>query len=548
MNVQSETMFTKQPNLKTTRTIIPIGHDVKFTFNAADFVPIDSQKIIPGDTFNYKNSFVLRTSTPLVPVMDNAYVEVAHFFVPERLVWEHAKEYRGENMADGDWDEPIEYEKPTIEAPEGGWDFGTIADYLGIVPKVGKIKVDALPFRANALIWNEFYRDQNLQKSIPIDKGDSNTTGSNGSNYLIDAVLGGQPLKVCKYRDVFTTCLPEPQKGPEVLLPLGTTAPVITSTTNNTNTGEASLNWVKADGSYISASRELIAGGINTREGTYSGNTFGFSQGGDALRPANLVANLNQAVSASINDVRNSVVIQHILERNARNGSRFREVINAAYGVIISDKTNQIPEYLGGKRIPLNMNQVVQTSGTTETSPQGSTAAFSLTVDYDETVLKSFEEWGYILTYIYVRNENTYQDGIERQWFEINKWDEYDPAMANIGEQPILNREIYAQGTDEDEEIFGFQQAWYNYRYRTDRVAGEFRSKHPTSLDFWHYADDYSALPILGPDWIQAQKSNFDRTLAVTSEVSDQFHCDFKFNKTAVRVMPLYSIPGLERI
>lgn len=543
MNVQSETMFTKQPNLKTTRTIIPIGHDVKFTFNAADFVPIDSQKIIPGDTFNYKNSFVLRTSTPLVPVMDNAYVEVAHFFVPERLVWDHAKEYRGENMADGDWDEPIEYEKPTIEAPEDGWDFGTIADYLGIVPKVGKIKVDALPFRANALIWNEFYRDQNLQKSIPIDKGDSNTTGSNGSNYLIDAVLGGQPLKVCKYRDVFTTCLPEPQKGPEVLLPLGTTAPVITGDgPNDIQTTNALLIGHRTSSTPITAGFELAAGPSGMRAGANTSVDNGY------LKPLNLMADLNQAISASINDVRNSIVIQHILERNARNGSRFREVINAAYGVVISDKTNQIPEYLGGKRIPLNMNQVVQTSGTTETSPQGSTAAFSLTVDYDETVLKSFEEWGYILTYIYVRNENTYQDGIERQWFEINKWDEYDPAMANIGEQPVLNREIYAQGTDEDEEIFGFQQAWYNYRYRTDRVAGEFRSKHPTSLDFWHYADDYSALPILGPDWIQAQKSNFDRTLAVTSEVSDQFHCDFKFNKTAVRVMPLYSIPGLERI
>jgi len=539
MNLQSETMFTQQPNLKTTRTIIPIGHDVKFTFNAADFVPIDSQKIIPGDTFNYKNSFVLRTSTPLVPVMDNAYVEIAHFFIPERLVWEHAKEYRGENMADGDWDEPIEYQKPTIEAPENGWDFGTIADYLGIVPKVGKIKVDALPFRANALVWNEFYRDQNLQKSIPIDKGDSNTQGSNGDNYLIDAVLGGQPLKVCKYRDVFTTCLPEPQKGPEALLPLGTTAPVV----GNGQTLGLTNNYSDWAGHLT----VQTGGGISAApvSGLGVGDNLGLST--DPTKSGAVVI-LNEAYAASINDVRNSIVIQHILERNARNGSRFREVINAAYGIIISDKTNQIPEYLGGKRIPLNMNQVVQTSGTTETSPQGSTAAFSLTVDYNETVSKSFEEWGYILTYIYVRNENTYQNGIERQWFEIDKWDEYDPAMANIGEQPVLNREIYAQGTDEDEEIFGFQQAWYNYRYRTDRVAGEFRSKHPTSLDFWHYADDYTALPTLGPDWIQAQKSNFDRTLAVTSEVSDQFHCDFKFNKTAVRVMPLYSIPGLERI
>ena len=541
MNYESETMFTKQPNLKVTRTIIPMKHDLKLTFNAGQFVPIDCQKVIPGDTFKYENSFVLRSSTPLVPVMDNAYVEVAHFFVPERLVWENAKKYRGENYADGEWEDVIEYEKPQIEAPEGGWDYGTIADYLGIVPKVGGIKVDALPFRANALIWNEFYRDQKLQKSIPVDLGDSNVVGSNGDNYIIDAVLGGKPLHVCKYKDVFTTAMPEPEAGPEAVIPLGTKAVVTNAPTSEDG---FSPKWYRSDGANLEAKYRLAAD--NSRQST------GGIVDGVAIDQANikisLQADLSNATAASINDLRNAIVVQHILERNARNGSRFREIINAAYGVVISDKTNQIPEYIGGKRIPLNMNQVVQTSSTNETSPQGSTAAFSLTVDYDESALKSFEEWGYVLTYIYVRNENTYQNGIERQWFEINKWDEYDPAMANIGSQPILNREIFAQGNAEDQEIFGWQQAWYNYRYRTDRVAGEFRSKHPRSLDFWHYADDYSSLPILGPDWIKASSTNIDRTLAVTSKESDQFHCDFEFNKTAIRVMPLYSIPGLERI
>lgn len=535
MDKQSEAMFSNQPSLTLSRTIIPMGHDVKFTFNAGRLIPIDCQKVLPGDTFNYKNSFVLRSSTPLVPVMDNAYFELAHFYINERIVWEHAKDYRGENYADGDWEDVIEYEKPTIEAPEGGWDFGTNADYLGIVPKVSGFKIDALPFRGIGLTYNEFYRDQKLQKSIPVDLGDSDVVGSNGDNYMIDAILGGKPLKVCKFKDVFTTAMPAPEAGPEALLPLGSTAPVVT--TNE--------NIVLAD----QQGKQINPSGVGVN-GYNVINITGL-EGGTALKfghASGLETDLSTATAASINDLRNSIVIQHILERNARNGSRFREIINAAYGVRISDKTNQIPEYLGGKRIPLNMNQVVQTSGTTETSPQGSTAAFSLTVDVNETFTKSFEEWGYILTFVYIRNENTYQDGIERQWFETSKWDEYDPAMANIGSQPVLNREIFVQGNEEDEEIFGWQQAWYNYRYRTDRVAGEFRSKHPQSLDFWHYADDYDALPILGPDWITASADNINRTLAVSDNVADQFHCDFKFNKTAVRVMPLYSIPGLERI
>lgn len=533
------------------------GH--KTTGNAGKLIPIFCEKFMPGDTFSIKTRSLVRMTTPLVPVMDNAYMDIAFFAVPERLVWDHAREFRGENTLTA-WEQTVEYEKPQIIAPpkqivndieeSNGWNYKTVADHFGIRPKTPDVSIDALPFRAMCLIWNEYYRDQNLQDPIVIDKGDSTVVGTNGSNYLTDAILGGELLPVCKFRDYFTSCLPAPQKGPEVLLPLGASAPVKTE-------NQDGMKWQnKGSNEFLDADNQqkynLQVGHDGYTTVTYS-NTGGYSANGSTgirLIPSNLITDLTQATSASINDLYKAIAIQQLYQTDARGGTRYREIINNHFGVRTSDATIQVPEYLGGKRIAINMNQVVQTSQSTETSPQGTVTAFSSTADEHESISKSFEEWGYVLGFVCIRNENSYQQGIERKWFEKRRFDDYWPALSNIGEQPVYNREIYCDGINarEDEEIFGYMEAWASYRYKCNQITGEFRSEYPQSKAYYHYADYYTQKPVLGPDWIKSDKTNFDRSLAVTSEVSDQFDFDFWFDWTAVREMPMYSIPGIKTI
>ena len=521
------------------------GH--KTTCNAGKLIPIFCEKYMPGDTFRIDTRTLARMTTPIAPVMDNAYMDIAFFAVPERLVWDHAKEFRGENTQTA-WIPQVEYEKPQIKSPTNGWNFKTMADHLGIRPKTGNIQIDALPFRAICLIWNEYYRDQNLQDPILIDKGDSTVTGSNGDNYLIDSVLGGELLPVCKFHDYFTSCLPGPQKGPAVLLPLGNNAPVYTYAEDNTKLNNIGLRMQQLNGQYPDKARNMVSSNNNADGYVRNGQSYNFDEGGAELQPSNLRADLTEATAATINSLYQAVAIQTLYQMDARGGTRYREIINNHFGVRTSDATIQIPEYLGGKRIPINMNQVVQTSQSTESSPQGTITAFSLTADEHESVSKSFEEWGYVIGLLCIRNENSYQQGIERKWFEKRRLDEYWPALANLAEQPVLNREIYVQGTDADEEVFGYMEAWASYKYKCNQITGEFRSEYPQSKAYYHYADNYNKQPILGPDWIKADKTNFDRTLAVTSEVSDQFDIDMWFDWTAVREMPMYSIPGIQTI
>lgn len=514
------------------------GH--KTTCNAGKLIPIFCEKFMPGDTFKINTRTLARMTTPIAPVMDNAYMDIAFFAVPERLVWEHAKEFRGENTKTA-WIPQVEYEKPQIKAPTGGWNFKTMADHLGIRPKTSNIQIDALPFRAIALIWNEYYRDQNLQDPILIDKGDSTVTGSNGTNYLTDSLLGGELLPVCKFHDYFTSCLPAPQKGPAVLLPLGQTAPVDTGEIHSTkNIGlKTNINGEYSLGTFTGEDgiNRLIA--KQSISGQNQNNNVEFT---------NLYADLSQATAATINSLYQAIAVQSLYQMDARGGTRYREIINNHFGVRTSDATIQIPEYLGGRRIPINMNQVVQTSQSTDSSPQGTITAFSLTANEHESVSKSFEEWGYVIGLLCIRNENSYQQGIERKWFEKRRLDEYWPALANLAEQPVLNREIYVQGTEADEEVFGYMEAWASYKYKCNQITGEFRSEYPQSKAYYHYADNYNKQPILGPDWIKADKTNFDRTLAVTSEVADQFDIDIWFDWTAVREMPMYCIPGIQTI
>lgn len=550
MNRNSENHFATNPtniDIQRSKFHRPFGH--KTTMNTGDLVPIFVDEVLPGDTFSIRQSSVIRMMTPIYPVMDNAFCDFYYFFVPNRLLWEHWKEFNGENNTTH-WEQPTEYEVPTLTAPAGGWTKDTIADYMGIPTNVANIKVNALPFRAYALIWNEWFRDQNLQDPCMINLDDTNQNGSNDNNYITAAQLGGMPCKAAKPHDYFTSCLPEPQKGPEVMVPIGSEAVVKTANEEwDTTTWPGML--MKVNGGSHVAQEKLI--GVTTASGT-GGKAGGVitvnnpslgNDGSNTLIPSNLYADLSQATGATINQLRQAFAIQRLYERDARGGTRYREILRAHFNVVSPDSRMQIPEYLGGCQVPIQMDQVLQTSATDTTSPQGNTAAFSCTNDVHDMFTKSFTEHGYIIGLAVIRTMHTYQQGIERMWSRRKRFDFYWPALANIGEQAVLNKEIYAQGTAEDDEAFGYQEAWAEYRYKPSRVSGAMRSNYPQSLDVWHYADKYEKLPTLSADWIKETTANVNRTIAVQDELEDQFLADFYMSIESTRPMPVYSVPGL---
>lgn len=551
MNRNTESHFSVNPvnlDIQRSKFVRPSTH--KTTFNAGDLIPIYVDEVLPGDTFKMKMSSIVRMSTPIYPVMDNAYMDVYYFFVPNRLVWEHWKEFFGENNTTH-WEQPVEYEVPQITAPQGGWAKGTIADYMGIPTKINNLSVQALPFRAYCKIWNDWFRDQNLKDPAMISLDETTTQGANNGDYVTNAEKGALPLKVAKAHDYFTSALPEPQKGPEVniqgvagFVPVVTRAETVNSTTEpmkifatpNTS-GNTNSNMVLTFHNNANANEAKKISGIQS-QGT---NTV------SAIQPANLWADLSIGGTATtINALRQAFAIQRLYEKNARGGTRYTEIIKAHFGVTSPDARQQRSEYLGGTRIPINMDQVVQTSNSGEgITPQGNTAAYSLTAFSEGLFTKSFTEHGYIIGLAAIRTVHTYQQGIERMWSRKKMLDYYFPTLANLGEQAILNKEIYAQGTTADNEAFGYQEAWAEYRYKPSRVSGAMRSNYQASLDAWHYADEYNQQPILSSAWIDETTANIDRTLAVQSSVEDQFIADFYFECEAVRPMPLYSIPGL---
>lgn len=533
MNRNTEVHFSQVPHIDIKRSVFDRSTQHKTTFNAGLLIPVLCDEVLPGDTFSVRTSSVIRMSTPIYPVMDNLYADLYYYFVPTRLLWDHWEEFNGSNE-DTFWTQPTEYEIPQINSPSGGWTKGTIADYLGLPTNVtfqGDYSKNHLPFRGVVKVWNDWFIDQNLQTPAYLDLGDSDTTGSNGSNYVSDAIAGGMPLPVAKYHDYFTSALPEPQKGPDVLLPLGDTAPVFTSSDEtivsafNANTKKTMLGnlWYENEFMKFTEKPNFVPGD------TYSG----------------LDVDLKNATASKVSQLRQAFAVQRLYERDARGGTRYTEILKSHFGVSSPDGRLQRSEYLGGKRIPINVTQVVQTSSTDSTSPQGNTAAYSLTGDSSDSFTKSFTEHGYLYAFVCVRNEITYQQGVERMWSRKRRFDFYWPALANISEQAILNKEIYANGTSQDDEVFGYQEPWAEYRYKPSRVSGAFRSNYAQSLDSWHYADYYDSLPVLSDSFIRASKNNIDRTLAVQSSLEDQFIADFYFEIKSVRPMPVYSVPGL---
>lgn len=542
--------FAQNPVASISRSTFNRNSTIKTTFNAGDLIPFYVDEVLPGDTFSIDTSKVVRMQTPLTPIMDNIYLDTYYFFVPNRLVWKHWPNLMFENTESA-WIPESVYSVPQVTAPVGGWNVGTIADYMGIPTGVTGISVNAMPFRAYALICNEWFRDQNLQDPFNISLEDATLSGSNGDNYIIDCQLGGKPFVAGKLHDYFTSALPSPQKGQDVTIPLfGSFIPVRSRVeTIPSLDNQEVLKWKNLSGNWSNTAGNIPVlatygddfslakqlGTIHSSEPTDTANAV----------IANLWADASEGAMASINSLRLAFQTQKFFEKLARGGSRYIESIKSMFNVTNPDYRLQRPEYLGGNRIPITINQVIQQSASSETSPQGTTTGQSLTTDVHSDFTKSFTEHGYIIGLMVARYNHTYQQGLSKMWTRKAALDFYFPVFANIGEQPIYNREIYCQGRNFDEGVFGYQEAWADYRYRPNICTGEMRSTYAQSLDVWHLGDHYESLPKLSPGWIKEDKTNLDRCLAVNSSVSNQFFADIYVKNKTTRPMPLYSIPGL---
>ena len=515
-------------------------------------------------------------ATPIYPVMDNCYLDIYYFHVPMRIIWNHTKEFFGEND-DKAWAQQTEYTIPKLKiGGNEGTDHldymvpseNTILDYMGIptkcvpynIGKTGKkLEINHLPIRAYVKIWQEWFRDQNIDNPAIQKDDDTTTIYQTGNNWgttkedevtkekiLQKAICGGYPLWVNKFHDRFTSALPRPQKGEPTLIPMSGNAMIFGYGNKELTIEHTGTAWMNGGGNaapYISV--DYVNG--TKRPAQVSGAKNNGGTGEEApTETFYLGADLSNVTGATINNLRQAFAVQQFMEADARGGTRYREVIRNHFGVEIDDKTVQIPEYLGGQRYMINVNQVVQTSATDSKSPQGNAAAISVTPFMENSFTKSFQEHGYVIGVCCIRNDNTYQQGIEKLWSRTEKFDFYWPEFAHLGEQAILNKEIYAQGTAEDEKAFGYQEAYSEYRMTPNRVCGAFRSNAEQPLDAWHYADKYSKLPTLSQEWLATDKSVIDRTIAVPSQ--PQFIMDVLVENDAVRPMPIYGTPGLTKL
>lgn len=525
------------------------SHSHTTTFNVGEIIPVYIDEVLPGDTFKINTKAIARQTTMIKPVMDNCYLDIMYFFVPWRLIWSDLKKFFGENS-----DPYFVTDKPSmpfIAPPKGGWQEGTIADYMNIPVNVDiPGGVNALPFRAYSLVFNDWFRDENLQGAAHIDLGGSGQVkvGSNGDNFITDLELGGKPAIANKYKDYFTTALPSPQKGMPVTFNLGGQVPVQTSgAATVTGSNKQPLYFTRTDGTEVAqdANLAMTAGSGGAYENTAT-TVSGFQ---NPVYPNNLYADLSTAAGVTINELRQAAALQQALECDARVGTRYVEYIFGRFAVDAGDARIQRSEYLGGTHEPLGVQQVPQTNSTDSTSPQANLAAFGQTsINHMSTVDKTFLEHGYIMALAVVRYKHKYQQGLEKLWSRKDRYDIYDPIFANIGEQPIYNKEIFLQNDDTvNNEVFGFQEAFADYRYKIDRVTGKMRSG-TDSLDIWHYADNYKVLPKLSSDWIKEDKNNVDRTLAISSDKEPQFIIDMFFDCYTERPMPVYSTPGMTRI
>lgn len=555
MNRNNERHFLNVPQMHTSRTRFKRDQTILTTFDSGKLIPFFVDEVLPGDTFQVDTSAIIRMTTPKYPVMDDAFIDFYYFYCPNRILWDNFKEFMGE-VNDTPWMPKKTHKVPTIVV-QGSKSSGpieeSILDYMGIPTKVkNDFEVNALPIRAYIKIWNEYFRDQNVENAAVLKTNDEKAYYADDKNASIETTLkyantGGRCLPVNRFHDYFSSCLPYPQRGPEVTVPMTGNAPVALRSSNQYDIPYGTLEFVlgktqtsNAAGSLnytnnpVSGKKQLLYGGTDRNNGEI-GNGY-------------VYADLSAVTATTINELRNAIAVQQYYEAMARGGSRYREQVQALWDVTISDKTAQIPEYLGGGRYRVGMNQIVQTSGqqTENDTPIGETGAMSVTPINESSFTKSFEEHGFVIGVLCVRHSRTYQQGLERFWSREDRLDYYVPQFANLGEQPVKKKEIMLTGTTTDEETFGYQEAWADYRMKPNRVSGLMRSNATGTLDFWHYADNYSTVPTLSQEWMAEGKKEIARTLIVQSE--PQFFGAIQVANKTTRCMPLYSVPGLYKL
>lgn len=557
--------FSAIPRAQIQRSVFNRSHDYKTTFDSGYLVPFYVDEVLPGDSFKLNCSVFCRLATPIVPFMDNLYLETFFFFVPNRLVWKHWENFMGQQDNPGD---STDYLIPQTVAGNTGFAVGSVADYFGIPTSVKGLSVSSLPFRGYQLIFNEWFRDENLQdrvgawapaathKDDPV--GDWNDTNSTGSTLL----------RRNKYHDYFTSALPWPQKGDAVDVNFGVGGAI------SWNTDTFNFSARKTDASHfeavISNPDKLAFIKPNIAFATdYAGNVATITppsadspligHGGDVSFSASATGNAvsvtptsmdlpylqfvgKQGAGLTINDLRQAFQVQKLLERDARGGTRYTEILRSHFGVVSPDARLQRPEYLGGSSTRILMNSVAQTAATNDVTPQANLSAFGLFGDSFHGFSKSFVEHGYIIGLVNVRADLSYQQGVNRMWSRKSRLDFYFPVLAHLGEQAILNKEIYAQGTAADDQVFGYQERFAEYRYSPSVITGKMRSTDPQTLDIWHLAQKFDSLPTLSSQFIQ-DNPPVSRVVAVQSE--PQFILDAWFDLKCIRPMPVYSVPGL---
>jgi len=529
--------FAMVPRADIPRSRFSMQKTLKTTFDSGYLVPIMCEEVLPGDTFNVNVTMFGRLATPIFPVMDNLHLDSFFFFVPNRLVWTNWVKFMGEQDNPSD---SISYSIPQQVSPASGYAIGSLQDYLGL-PTVGQVGTgntvshSALPLRAYNLIYNQWFRDENLQNSVTVDKGDGPDTAPS-TNYTL--------LRRGKRHDYFTSSLPWPQKGgTAVTLPLGTRAPVKGLLVGSAATSSVSgLNFV---GSAPTSPASLSYAPVNATSSSVAGTapSVAFTDAN-----ANVYADLSAATAATINQLRQSFQIQKLLERDARGGTRYTEILRSHFGVTSPDARLQRPEYLGGGSTPINISPIAQTSGTGQTgqaTPQGNLAAMGTYLANGHGFTQSFVEHGYVIGIVSVRADLTYQQGLRRHWSRSTRYDFYFPVFAMLGEQSVLNKEIYVRGDSNDNNVFGYQERWAEYRYNPSEITGLFRSTASGTIDPWHYAQKFTSLPTLNSTFIQ-DNPPLARNLAVGSLANgQQFLLDAFFTNQAARPLPMYSVPGL---
>lgn len=558
--IDANSFFSQyKSDIERPRSRFDRSSSVKTSFNVGDLVPFYLDEVLPGDTFDIETSFVTRLQTLITPPMDDLFLDMYYFYVPSRLCWSHWKEFMGESAEA--WTSDVTYQVPQLiyEASDKKPLQKSLLDYFGVpVNPSGVLSISRLPINAYNLIWNEWFRDENLQDAILVDTDDGDVRFDANNS-----AKGGKLLKVNKLHDYFTSVLPEPQKGDDVTISsLFGDIPIVTRDAPVVSGKKPAMMMYNINGGSLEPNKTVspvmvgLAPKLPSRPNNVSGFGYDRSQTGEITEdnyglfyPNNLVGDTSSADALTVNSLRLAFATQQMLETDARSGSRYIELLRGHFGVISPDGRLQRPELLSANRTRINVHQIVQQSESGQT-PLGTTAAMSLTNNTDNSFVKSFTEHGFVIGLMCARYNHTYQQGLNRMWSRKDRLDYYFPILANIGEQPVYTREIYYDndGFGSLDDVFGYQEAWADYRYKPSIVTGEMRSGIDKSLQSWHFADYYQQKPTLSASWIQEDKTNVDRTLAVTSKVADQIFGDFYIKNLTTRVMPVHSIPGLRKL